>query len=78
MKTRYSDVKATGYVKAYDPERGKGWIEPDHGGDELPFRRRDVIDEGGELRAGERVSYEVEGGMAGTVAIDVRRIIEPG
>lgn len=67
---------AHGRIKEYDPEDGNGYIAADGSGDEVPFSRDDLAE--GEtddlLRAGDRVTYEVEGGLAGIHAFDVRRV----
>ena len=66
---------ATGTIKSYDPDDQNGYIEPDEGNDDIPFDRDALVDfhQGDEIRAGERVTYEVEGGLAGHMATDVRR-----
>lgn len=69
---------ATGKIDSYDPDKREGYIIPDtpHGEDDkIPFdedalKTHDVRT----LKVGDSVSYDVEGGLAGVMAKDVRRI----
>ena len=62
-----------GTIRFWNPERGTGTIDPDHGGDALPFKRADLQD-GTEQPAPEQrysyETYEVNGG--GKRAVDLR------
>ena len=63
---------AQGTIHSYDPEKQQGHIRPDGEEDEtIPF---DHITEGQPLREGDRVQYDVVGGLAGNMAKEVRRI----
>lgn len=67
--------EAHGTIHEYDPDKGQGRILPD--GDEeetIPF---DEVAEGERIREGDRVTYDVVGGMAGRMAKEVRRIGPP-
>lgn len=64
--------EAHGTIREYDPDKGQGRILPD--GDEeetIPF---DEVAEGERIREGDRVTYDVVGGLAGRMAKAVRRI----
>lgn len=65
-----------GTVVSYDPEEERGYIDPDEGDERIPFDRKSLEDypEGESPAAGARVSFSVEGGMAGLWAIKIRRL----
>lgn len=66
-----------GTVLSYDLERGSGYIEPDDDEHErIPFddKSLDGFAKGTGPSAGDRVSFQVEGGMAGIWAIHVRLV----
>lgn len=65
-----------GTVIGYDETRGEGYIKPDEDEDRIPFDRDSLIDFAPDERpqAGDRVSFDIEGGMAGLWAKHVRRV----
>lgn len=65
-----------GTVIAYNPDEGSGYIQPDKQEDRIPFDRNSLLEfhEGEHPTAGDRVSFQVEGGMAGLWATHVKRI----
>jgi cold shock CspA family protein len=65
-----------GTVISYDTEEEQGYIDPDEGDERIPFDRKSLEDypAGETPAAGARVSFVVEGGMAGLWAIKVRRL----
>lgn len=65
----------TGTVASFDAESGDGYIIPDGEDEKLPFDAEVVedYDPGDPIRVGEKVLYEVEGGMAGIMAKVVHR-----
>lgn len=65
-----------GTVISYDPDEGSGYIRPDDDTDRIPFDRESLMDfaEDDNPAAGDRVSFQVEGGMAGIWATHVKRI----
>jgi cold shock CspA family protein len=65
-----------GTVVSYDPDDETGFIMPDEEDDRIPFDRNSLLDYAGEEdpAEGDRVSYRVEGGLAGLWATHVRRI----
>ena len=71
---------AEGRIESYDEEKKHGYIQPDGGGDHIPFELEDVVDhhEGETIEEGDRVTYKVEGFIAGEEAKDVRRIAKRG
>jgi len=62
---------ATGTVKWYNPTKRFGFIEQDEGDD--VFVHESQID-GGYLKEGDRVEYEVEQGDRGLKALKVKKI----
>ena len=58
----------TGTITEYNPENGHGYVRPDGNDDPIPFE----ADEGMKLQKGDRIEFEIEGGMAGEMAFDVR------
>lgn len=66
----------TGTIARIDVDSGKGYIHPDsdHDGDHIPFELDEVENypNGKSIEVGDKVSYGVEGGMAGIVAVDIR------
>lgn len=63
---------AKGTIKEYDPEKEQGRILPDGDEDEtIPF---DDVAEGETIRVGDRVTYDVVGGLAGRMAQQVRKL----
>lgn len=71
---------ATGTIESWDADDGKGYIQPSGGGDHVPFDRDALEDyhQGESVMEGDDVTYEVEGGPAGTMAVHVRRIATRG
>jgi cold shock CspA family protein len=69
-----------GRIQSFDERTGNGYIEPDGGGDHIPFEREAVEDyhTGDMIMTGDSVTYEVEGGMAGTAATHIRRVAKRG
>ncbi len=67
----------TGKIIKYDEEDG-GYIQPDDGGDKLPFTRSDLTAATQEqtLHEGDRVTFDVEGGLAGVGAKNISLIEE--
>lgn len=65
-----------GTVVDYDDENEQGYIKPDAEDDRIPFDRASLIDfdRGERPKAGERVAFEIEGGLAGLWAKNVRRV----
>jgi cold shock CspA family protein len=62
-----------GTVEKLDRDTGRGYIRPEGGGDTIPFDMTSMDKEPRReaVREGDRVSYEVTGGLAGTMATDV-------
>lgn len=65
-----------GTVTDYDPQEEEGYIAPDDQNDRIPFDRKSLIDfaHDEDPKTGDRVSFHVEGGMAGLWAVKIRRI----
>lgn len=65
---------ATGIIVEYDPDKRRGYLVPDTDNEEekIPFEIDKKNDPG--LRPGDSVSYDVEGGLAGIMAIEVRKL----
>ncbi len=65
-----------GTIISYDTEDERGYIDPDMGDERIPFDRSSLEDFPTDRvpTAGERVSFVVEGGMAGPWATKVRRL----
>ncbi len=65
-----------GRVIAYDESSEQGYIQPDDDHDRIPFDRKSLVDfaQGERPSAGDRVSFDIEGGMAGLWAKNVRRV----
>lgn len=62
-----------GEIDAYDPEEQRGTIQPDDGGDPIPFHL-DAVDDyhaGERITSGQAVVYEVDD--VDDVALSVRR-----
>jgi len=49
---------ATGVVKKYDPDRGFGFIAPDHGGSDLFVHIKNCAEDIDELQQGDRVRFD--------------------
>lgn len=65
-------MDATGYIESYDASKGQGFIQLDDDEDEtVPF---DEVAEGMTVKEGDRVRFDVVGGMAGRMAKNVRPI----
>ncbi len=64
----------TGIVEEYDPEKRQGYLIPDSDKEDekIPFELDE--DAADQIRPGDAVSYDVEGGMAGIMAVDVRKL----
>ena len=59
----------------YDADNEEGYIEPDDDHDKIPFDKKSLVDFGRDRpKAGDRVSFEIEGGMAGLWAKNIRRV----
>ncbi len=71
---------AEGVIESFDEESGKGFIQPEEGGGKIPFDRKVVADHqtGDLITVGDRVTYDVEGGLAGDMAKEVRRVAPRG
>jgi len=69
-----------GHIQSFDENTGNGYIEPEQGGDHIPFDLDEVEDHhtGDRIMTGDAVTYEVEGGMAGPAAVRVRRVAKRG
>ena len=67
---------AIGTVSRFDRSSGYGFITPAAGGDQV-FVRQAAIRGDGRLRAGDRVSYNVESTANGSQAIEVERLAQP-
>ena len=67
-----------GTVVSYDAEEEEGYIDPDEGDERIPFGKEslDGYAEGDDPKAGDRVTYVVEGGLAGIYAVHVKRLTE--
>lgn len=65
---------ADGTIMKWDPDTGKGWIDADD--DRIPFETDGLADEvdPADIAEGDRVRFEVEGGLAGVTGIDIRPI----
>lgn len=65
-----------GTVIAYDPRDESGFIKPDEDDDRIPFDRKSLVNYAGDEHPaeGDRVSFHVEGGLAGLWATHVMRI----
>ena len=69
---------ATGRIDDYDPKKREGYIIPDTSdgeNDKIPFdedalKKHNVT----ALKNGDKVSFDVEGGLAGLMAKDIRLI----
>ena len=64
----------TGTVVSYDPEKGHGFVRPDGNDDKVPFE----TDEALALSPGDRIQFDLEGGLAGEMAHNVRRVSGAG
>ncbi|GAB5518613.1 MAG: hypothetical protein RhofKO_08640 [Rhodothermales bacterium] len=64
----------SGRILTYDSEAGSGTIQPDVGGDDIIFSREALSPAHKDLALaeGDRVVYDVEGGMAGTHISELR------
>lgn len=64
----------TGIVAEYDSEKRQGYLTPDSDKEDekIPFELDE--DAADQIRPGDPVSYDVEGGMAGIMAVDVRKL----
>jgi len=65
-----------GKVVSYDAESHEGNIHPDDEEDEIPFYSDGIKDEAtrARLKEGDRVRFNIEGGMAGLVCVEVERL----
>lgn len=65
-----------GTVTRFDANEKTGYVMPDDDDDEIPFDRESLVGfgPGEDPKQGDRVSFRVEGGMAGLWATDVKRI----
>ena len=65
-----------GTVVKYDDASEEGYIKPDEEHDRIPFDRESLAGFalGERPQAGDRVSFEIDGGLAGLWAKNVRRI----
>lgn len=68
----------TGKIVEYDKEDG-GYIQPDDGSNKIPFLQEDLKASFREhlFKEGDRVQYDVEGGLAGLKAKDISLIDRP-
>jgi cold shock CspA family protein len=55
-----------GKIDSFDADEGRGFIQPDEGGESVPFEKKAVTDRSMmyPIQAEEAVTYEVEGGKA--------------
>lgn len=71
-------MASTGRIAKFDADSGEGYIDPDESPeneDKIPFDLEDVDDaDRAEVASGQRVRFEVRGGMAGEFAVHVTRI----
>lgn len=69
---------ATGTVKVWSKANGRGWIQPDSGGDRVYVHKSGVIrrdpNRAAWLEPGERVEYQIGQRPKGPAAINVRVI----
>lgn len=67
-----------GTVVEYDAEEGEGYLDPDEGDERIPFGKESLDGYGPDVhpKPGDRVSYLVEGGLAGIYAVHVKRLEE--
>lgn len=66
---------ATGHIVSYDPEKGEGYVQPDGQDEKLPFAlEKEERERFGPFAKGDHVSYDMEGGLAGVMAIHLRQI----
>lgn len=65
-----------GTVISYDADEETGYIDPDDGDERIPFDKKSIegSERGTEPKVGDRVSFMVEGGLAGIYASRVRRV----
>lgn len=65
-----------GTVISYDADEETGYIDPDDGDDRIPFDKNSLegFERGAGPKEGDRVSFMVEGGLAGIYASSVRRV----
>lgn len=65
-----------GTVKSYDPDEGIGYIAPDDDDEKVPFDRKSLKDypKAEDPEPGDRVSFVIQGGMAGLWAVNIRRL----
>lgn len=65
-----------GKVISYDADEETGFIDPDDGDERIPFDKKSLMgfERGSVPQVGDRVSFMVEGGMAGFYAVNVRRV----
>ena len=63
---------ATGSVARFDVRRGYGFVIPDDGGEDVFVHQNNIVMDGFRyLKAGEKVSYELEVGEKGMKAVQV-------
>lgn len=68
---------ATGSVARFDVRRGYGFVIPDDGGEDVFVHQNNIVMEGFRyLKAGEKVSYELEVGEKGMKAVQVQ-LLDP-
>ena len=65
---------ATGRIVDYDPKKRKGYIESDDEADDEDIPFEISRDNEASFSEGDHVQYDVEGGLAGIMAIDVRKV----
>ena len=65
-----------GTVVEYDTDNDQGYIQPDENDDRIPFDRDSLVGFGAGERPkpGDRLSFEIEGGISGLWAVNVRRV----
>ncbi len=67
---------ATGTIKWYNPQKGYGFIQPDDGSKDVFVHVSAVERAGlGQLKEGQKLSYELERGQQGkTSAVNLREV----
>ena len=69
-------IMPTGKVKWFNGQKGYGFVQPDEGGNDVFVHISAVQKSGlGDLREGQKISYELEQGRSGKMAaVDLKAI----